>query len=204
MADKYMDLTKGLNYNDGRVSAPIMLPCWLEEGTVTVGSANTVQYKGSMLALPSQTYASPLAIDDVVQLASSSSSYTFDALQGKPIVSVVASSGGVIGNLVTYPTRPVHTPAATTDADSVAERVAGLYYRVGTVRMFGVQYQPVIVLAQSTAIAIGDHLVYHVAEGKWEKESSTTVSPVIACHAAHADNVYVGALFLGGIATSTA
>jgi hypothetical protein len=205
-ADKYMDLTKGLNYNDGRVSAPVFVPCWLEEGTITVNSASTIQYEGTMLAMPSQSYASPLTQYSLVQLALDGvtpGAFTFDAMQGKPVVSAVSGSGGVVGELITYPTRPVHTPTSTKSA--IADRVSGLYYRVGTVRLLGMQYQPVLVKnsASTGAIVPGNALKYDVSDGMWKLDSSSPASPVISCHYANSSSdIYVGALFTGGAAVS--
>jgi hypothetical protein len=203
MVDKYMDTTKIANYWDGRVSAPVMIDCWLEEGAITVNAANTIQYGGSMLSMPSETYGAVLTIRDLVQLASADAAYTFDLLAGKPIVSKVSGSGGVVGEILTYPTRPVQTPASTGAADTLAKRVAGKFYRIGVIRLFGVQYCPVLCDA-GTAIVVGDRLLYDVSDAKWKKDGGAT-SPVVACHnAASGSSIYVGALFLGGAAISQA
>jgi hypothetical protein len=201
--DKFMDTSKGVNYGDGRVSAPIIVDCWLEEGNVTVNSANTIQYKGKMMGLPSQSFQYPLTLGSLVQLAGTQSVFTFESLEGKPIVSAVSGTGGVIGELIDYPTRMVATPASSAAADSYSERVAGKFYRVAPVRLYGMQYVP-LVINNTTAIAVGDHLEYVVDEAGWRKETSTTVSPVIACHVATVSGQYVGGLFLGGLIPTSA
>jgi hypothetical protein len=200
--DKYNDTTKGINYSDGRVSAPIIIDCWLEEGAVTVNSASTIQYKGRMLGLPSQSFAAALTVGSKVQLAPTDSAYTFAALEGKPIVSAVAATGGVIGELVTYPTEMIHTPSSSAAADTIAERVAGKFYRQASVKIYAMEYSPCIV-NNTTAVAVADHLEYVVDESGWRKETSTTVSPVIACHVATASGQYTGGLFLGGLVPSS-
>jgi len=151
---------------------PVMIDCWLEEGAITVNAANTIQYGGAMLSMPSETYGAVLTIRDLVELGPADAAYTFDALAGKPIVSKVSGSGGVVGEILTYPTRPVQTPSSTAAADTIAERVAGKFYRVGVVRLFGVQYCPVLCDA-------GTHcswrpLLYDVSDARWKKDGGAT------------------------------
>ena len=188
------------------VNGPIIMDCWFEEGNITVASAKTYSTGGVMLDRPLYSFGTVVSFaddpqdPDWVTLAPNSAEYTYAKLQGKPILELASAvkSGTVpiVGALGSDLKGPVVLPANSAAADSVAERVAGLYLRHGQVTLFGLAYYPVEIEG-TTDIAPGDHLVYDISDGYWKKETSTVVSPVISCHAATDTGEYVGALFYG-------
>ncbi len=189
------------NYNDTRLSAPIIMDVWLEEGNITKVDADTLEVKGRDSVWPGYSFASRLTKGDLVQL-SVDTAFTYAALQGVPIVSAVASTGGIVGEILNYPVNLRHVPPTSAAADSVAERVAGKYYRIAPVRLEGLWYDTVLTNGTS-AIAVGDRLTYDVSDEKYIKDDAGT-SPLIACHYSAADNTYVGALRLPGVITTQA
>lgn len=201
-----MALKGPTNQAQSAINMPIILDCWFEEGNLTVASTKTISTGNVMMDRPTYTWASrvdfadnPQAPDFVIP-ATSNSEYTYLKLQGKPIMvlntSVTSGTVNVVGVLGSDLKGPVAVPSAS--QTSVATRVAGLYLRHGQVTLLGCLYYPVAVNAGTTDIAVGDHLVYNRGTALWTKETTTTLSPVIACHAAtEASGQYVGALFYG-------
>ena len=213
MADRYaVEAVKGrTNYFDGRVSGPVVVPAWIERGAITVAAANTIDYGGKKLGMPSYTFATSIDIDEVnrgdtfVQISTDggTSAYTYDALEGKPIVTPVSSTGGVAGVLLTHEGSLYANPSSTDAADTIARRVAGKFYAVEMVKFYAMEYHPVKVRVSGEAnIAPGDFLAYDVSEKEWVKDGSGTM--VMACHYAAADDLYVGALFGPHFAVSQA
>lgn len=207
MANRYnVEASKGrTNYMDGRGSAPVIVDCLFDRGTITVAAADTVQYKGKALGMTSTTFAVNPDIDTVnlgdyyVQLDVSTAA-TYEACQGKPIVSKVAATGGVAGSLVTYGNPLMVTPTST-PVDTVATRITGKYLAVEAVKLYGYDYRPVKVDgATGGPILVGDAITYDVDADEWIKGGSN----VISCHYAAADSLYVGALFGPHFAVSQA
>jgi len=214
MANRYnVEAVKSrTNYMDPRGSAPVIVSAILEQGAITVTAKNTVGYKGQRLGMPSMTFATEFDIDVVnrgdqfIQIATDgegTSSYTYEACQGKPVVSKVSGTGGVAGTLLTYGSALMADPASTTAANSITKRVTGKYYAVEAVKLFGMEYHPVKVLVSGEAsIAPGDFLTYDVSADEWVKDADGTM--VMSCHYATADDLYVGALFGPRFAVSQA
>lgn len=197
------------NYMDARVSAPVVLSAWIEQGNPTVGTKNTKFYNGKYLGMPDLTFATEFDMDTVnageeqLQLAVDTA-YTYEALKGRPILTKPSTTGGVIGVLLEYGNQPYAIPATSGAADSVAKRVTNLYYRAELVKLYGVEYRPVNVDgATGGPIAVGDRLTWDVSAGEWIKDGGAT-SPVVSCHYSAADSTKVGALFLGGAGVSQA
>jgi len=117
----------------GNYPGGIRITCILEEGNPTVGSQHYSQVGFYNTAL---TYASELYEGDVVALANDSDC-TFTATGGIPVVEK-ASNGEtlVIGQIVSAP-KMKKFPAASSDADSLAKRLAGKYYRTAIVELWG-------------------------------------------------------------------
>lgn len=200
-----MALKMPSNQSQSAVNAPVILDCWFEEGNLTVGSSKTISTGSVMMDRPTYTWVSRVDFadnpqaPDFVTTAPTDVEYTYLKLQGKPILvlntSVTSGTANVVGVLGSDLKGPVSIPSAS--QTSIATRVAGLYLRHGQVTLLGCAYYPVAVEA-TTDIYVGDHLVYDRSDALWEKESSTTLSPVIACHTAiSATGQYVGALFYG-------
>jgi len=210
MADRYaVEAVKGrTNYFDGRVSGPVVVPAWIERGAITVAAKNTIDYGGKKLGMPSYTFATSIDIDEVnrgdtfVQIPSDTA-YTYDALEGKPIVSPVSSTGGVAGVLLTHEGSLYANPSNTAAANTITERVSGKYYAVEMVKLYAMEYHPVKVLVTGeSSIAPGDYLTYDVSSKEWVKDGDGTM--VMACHYASSDDLYVGALFGPHFAVSQA
>jgi len=217
MADRYnVEAVKGrTNYMDGRVSSPVIVSAILEQGAITVAAKNTVGYKGTRLGMPSMTFGTEFDIDVVnrgdqfVQLAldgDGTTAYTYDACQGKPVVSKISGTGGVAGVLLTYGNPLMADPTSTTAANSITKRVASKFYAVEAVKLFGCEYHPVKVATAASGsngvIAPGDALTYDVSLEEWIKDDDGTA--VISCHYANSDDLYVGALFGPRFAVSQA
>ncbi len=209
MADRYnVEAVKSrTNYNDGRVSGPVILDSILERGNITIASANTVGYKGKALGMKSATFAVNPDIDVVnlgdyyVQLAASDASYTYLACQGRPVVTAVSGTGGVAGILMTYGNPRMVTPTAT--ENTLADRVSQKNHAIEAVKFFAMEYHPVKVKVSAEAnIAVGDALTYDVSSAAWVYDADGTA--VISCHVATADGEYVGALFGPHFAVSQA
>lgn len=203
-----MALKTVTNQAQSGVNMPIVLDCWFEEGAITVGLVKTISNGNVMLDRPLYTWASRVDFADNPQApdwvtpATTNSEYTYLKLQGKPILALNTSrasgTSNVVGVLGSDLKGPVSLPVDTAAADSVAKRVAGFYLRHGQVTLLGCAYYPVAVDAGTTDIAVGDHLVYNRGTALWTKETTTYLSPVIACHVAtEATGQYVGALFYG-------
>ena len=200
-----MALKGPTNQAQSAINCPIILDCWFEEGTLTVGSSKTISLGNVMMDRPTYTWGTIVDFGDdpqapdFVTTAPTDAAYTYLLLQGKPILvlntTVTTGTANVVGILGSDLKGPAVIPSAT--KSSIATRVAGLYLRHGQVTLLGCAYYPVAVDA-TTDINVGDHLVYDRSSALWAKESSTTLSPVISCHAAtDASGQYVGALFYG-------
>ena len=117
----------------GQYGGVIQLTCILDEGAPTV-TARTYGTGGTYET--GHTWASELRKDDVVTLSAETSN-TYEACRGLPVVETVTNGDDkVIGQIVTEP-RLVVTPPNTTDSDSLTKRLAGQYYRVATVEIWG-------------------------------------------------------------------
>ena len=201
-----MALKGPTNQSQSAINAPVILDVWFEEGNLTVASAKTISRGNVMMDRPTYTWVSRVDFadnpqaPDFVTTAPTDAEYTYVKLQGKPIMvlntAVTSGTANVVGVLGSDLHGPVRIPSSS--QTSVANRVAGLYLRHGQVTLFGCVYYPIPVETTSANITVGDHLVYDRSDALWKKESGTTLSPVIACHAA-TDNTgqYVGALFYG-------
>ena len=203
MAEIYDTKVRKLLTNQAapQVNAPIIVNCWLEEGNITVGAANTLEMKGRMQSQPSYSWVSPLSKGDMVELYVSTSAL-YASLLGKPIVSALAGTGGVIGTILDYPEPLQYRPATSAAANSPANRIAGRYYRMAPVRIDALGYETVPVDG-TTPIAVGDRLKFDVTTSKFVKQTEAT-SPLIACHYSAANNTNVGALRLSGVITTLA
>jgi hypothetical protein len=199
------------NYMDGRVSGPVIVDALLDRGAITVTAKNTVGYKGKVLGMPSLTFGVNPDIDVVnrgdyyVQLDVSTAA-TYEACEGRPIVSKVAGTGGVAGTLLTLGNTLMVTPS-TTPVDTVATRIAGKYLAVEAVKFYGYEYMPVKVNGTAGGdtggpILVGSGLTYDVSREAYILDADGTAA--ISCHYAAADDLYVGALFGPHFAVSQA
>ena len=117
----------------GNYPGGIKIPCILDEGAPTV-TARTYDRTGKYA--PGVTWASELYKDDIVALSNDTAA-TYAATGGLPLVELpVDGETLVIGQIVTEPELVVHPPT-TAAANTLAERLAGQYYRVATVEIWG-------------------------------------------------------------------
>ena len=192
------------NQAASQVSAPIIVNCWLEEGDITVGAARTLELKGRMQTQKSYSWASPIAKGNNVELYVSTLSL-YASLLGKPIVSALSGSGGIVGEVLDYPESMQYQPSTSGAANSPTLRIAGRFYRMAPVRLDFLGYETVAVdgTAGGTSggpILVGDRLTYDVDAGVFIKGAAT--SPLMSCHYAAGANMYVGALRLSGVITT--
>lgn len=110
------------------------ITCILEEGAPTVGTG----YTATNLRLPVVTWASELHKGEIVALDTSTEN-THDACLGLPVVrAITAGDATILGIIEKEPYLEKVIPS-TAAAATHALRLAGEYYRVATVRFFGVQ-----------------------------------------------------------------
>jgi len=212
MANRYnVEAIKGrTNYFDNRTSGPVVIDAILDRGAITVAAKNTVGYKGKVLGMPSMTFATNFDIDVVnrgeafVQLVPTAAELTYEACQGRPVVQTIVAAGGVFGTLLTYGAPLMADPPDTAAANSLAKRITGKYQAIEAVKLYGMEYRPVPVKVSDEAnITVGSMLTYDVSSERWVLDAADGTA-VMACHAATADDLYVGALFGPTVAVSQA
>jgi hypothetical protein len=167
----------------------VVLSCIAEEGAVTVYSGKSLSDGRSLQAKPMYAFAAPIEEGDLIVLASDAA-YTYDACEGQPVVKKAVSTGGFQGIAIQDPGKLVANPANSAAADTVAERIAGKYYRTVYVWFPAMAYKAMLANAASPNIAIGNHLIYDVSSEV--VIGGGTTSGVTAAHVATADGVYVG------------
>ena len=117
----------------GNYPGGIVVTCILDEGAPTVASTSYDQLGQSAKGL---TWASELAEGDMVAISNDTAG-TYVACEGLPLVEkAVDGETLVIGQIVGTP-RLMAFPAASADANTLAERLAGKYYRVANVKLMG-------------------------------------------------------------------
>lgn len=117
----------------GNYPGGIRITCILNEGNPTI---TTRSFDQRGLYSTQCTYASELQEGDVVALANNSDC-TYVATGGVPVMERGADSESlIIGQIVSTP-KTLKTPAASTDANSLALRLAGKYYRTAIVELWG-------------------------------------------------------------------
>jgi len=111
----------------------LQIPCILDEGAPTV-TARTYGPGGTYET--GHTWASELRKGDVVSL-DASTNCTFSACRGMPCVETVSTTDDLVIGMVVSEPRLVVTPGTSAAADTLEERLAGQYYRVATVEIWG-------------------------------------------------------------------
>ena len=116
----------------GNYEGGIKITCILDEGAPTI--VDSFDQMG--LKAKSYTFATPLAYGDVVAISNDTAA-TYAACGGNPLVEKPANGETlVIGRIVSVP--ELQTMAANdAAADTLAERLAGDYYRTATVEIWG-------------------------------------------------------------------
>jgi len=189
MADKYeVDVRLELENMPVR-GAGVVVPCILEEGNITVYSGKTLSDGAVRRAESHYAFASEIEKNDLVYVASDAA-YTYDGCQGMPVVAKTSSTNGIQGIVLDDPRKLVSRPATSAAADSVADRIAGKFYRVALVWFPAFAYTSQLANAASPNISIGGALIYDVSSEVMIGGGST--SGITAAHVATADAVYVG------------
>lgn len=117
----------------GAYGGVIQITCILDEGAPTV---NSRMYGPGGTYEKGHTWATELRKDDVIALSNATSN-TYEACKGLPVVETVSNGDDlVIGQIVSEP-RLVVVPPNTIDANTLTKRLAGQYYRVATVEIWG-------------------------------------------------------------------
>ncbi len=177
---------------DMPIRAPgVAIPCILEEGDITVYGGKTLSDGAIRRAESYYSFAAEIEKDDFVCLASDAA-YTYDACEGMPVVKKTTSTSGIQGIVLDDPYKLVNRPANSAAADSVAERIAGKYFRVAMVWFPAWAYKGILANGQSTNISVGDILTYDVSSEVVVKAGSGSLT---AAHPATADSLYVGVFF---------
>ena len=145
----------------------IVVTCILDEGAVTPASAGTVLGTDGLLQ-PGYTFtvASQLSKDDYVEFKIDTG-VTYAATHGRPVITAVESTTGVYGKIISEPQATTNLTQLTTavDADTLAERLSGGYYRYAQVAIFANACERF--LTDSSTILVGSDLLYDVSDGDW-------------------------------------
>jgi hypothetical protein len=173
---------------DGKGTVGIVLSCIAEEGNITVYGGKTLSDGRSMQAKPQYAFAAPLVEGDFVSLASDAA-YTYDACEGQPVVQKTASTNGIQGVVLQDPGKLVANPPNSAAADSVAERIAGKYYRTVYVWFPAWRYQGILTNANSPNVTIGGVVTWDVSSEVVVLAGSGSLT---SAHVATADSVYIG------------
>jgi hypothetical protein len=133
------------------------MPVILDEGAPTVGASGT--YFDTMgTTAKNITWAYPLAEGELVALSNDTGN-TWALTRGIAVVERAQTTESlVIGRIRTISSgRPQVEPAASADADTLAERLAGRYYRTAVIEVFVANgaYKAEVYHDGSNAVAIG-------------------------------------------------
>ena len=148
----------------------LIVTCILDEGGFTFNDVNTVIGADTLMNVaPAYTFttaASQLSQNDYIEFKVDTG-VTYAATFGKPVVTAVASTDGVYGKIISKPvaTTALNQLSATADADSLAERLAGKYYRIAQVAIFASAAERK--LTNGSTILVGSDLLYDVSSGTW-------------------------------------
>lgn len=112
-----------------------IITCILDEGAPTVTASGSV-FDDANTTARSLTWASPLARGNMVAI-SNDTACTWAATDGLPVMEqAVNGETFVIGRIVSTP-KLVAFPATSAAADTLAERLAGGYFRTALVEIYG-------------------------------------------------------------------
>lgn len=117
----------------GDFGGGLKLTCILDEGNPTV-SDNMIDQAGAKVS--GLAWASALRKGEWIALSKESSN-TYAACDGLPVVEAVSDTDDlVMGRIISEP-QLVAMPASSVVADSLTKRLAGKYYRIATVEIYG-------------------------------------------------------------------
>ena len=172
----------------------IVVTCILDEGGFTVNSASTVLGSDGLLnpgyAYTFTTAASQLAKGDYVEFKIDTG-VTYAATHGRPVVTAVEGTTGVYGKIISEPvaTTKLTQLSATVDADTLAERLAGGYYRYAQVAIFANACERVD--TDASTILVGSDLKYDVSAGQFTLGAGSGEHGMISAHYSATASEYV-------------
>lgn len=149
----------------GNYGGGLVITCILDEGAITVADS----YDGMGTKAKSYTFASELYENNYVAISNDTAN-TFTATGGIPLVELpVNGETFVIGKIVGTPEFK-KKPANDAAANTLAERLAGEYYRVANVEIMGgiTSIQKAIVMcdgSNATTPGTGTTLKFNIASG---------------------------------------
>lgn len=188
------------NHAETQLSAPLLITCLVEEGAITVASAETGQYRSRMNSEKIYTFARPVAIGDKVQLTAADNAYTLAACKGMPVVQKYVSTNTtpIIGEVVGYPMPLLAKPTNDAAADTIAERVTGSggnpFMRTVLVKVLAMGYEAVSVHG---ACLVGEYVKWDNSEQQYASVT-TNATHAICCHYTAGDTD-CGILIMGPI-----
>ena len=145
----------------------IKITCILDEGGFTVNSPNTVISDGGVLnagyAYTFTTAASRLNKYDPVCLKINTG-VTYAITEGRPVVCAPVADEGIFGYVLTEPKAMTALTqlTSTVAADTLAERLAGRYYRYAQVVLFCNMAEAKV--TDGSTILVGSNLVYDASD----------------------------------------
>lgn len=160
----------------------IVVTCILDEGAVTPASANTVLGTDGLLQ-PGYTFtvASQLSKGDYVEFKIDTG-VTYAATHGRPVVTAVESTTGVYGKIISEPQATTKLTQLTdsTDADTLADRLSGGYYRYAQVAIFANACERCA--TDGSTILVGSDLKYDVSAGQFTLGAGSGEHGLISAH----------------------
>jgi len=117
----------------GNYPGGIRITCILDEGAPTV-STNTYDRAG--LSQTALTWASELKEGDLVAISNDTAG-TYAACNGIPLVEVPQNGETLVIGRIVSPPRLMKFPATSSEADTLAKRLSGKYYRTALVELWG-------------------------------------------------------------------
>lgn len=150
----------------GGATTGIVVTCILDEGAPTLV---TRSYDATGDYQTTFSWASELYENNYVAL-SNDTNVLYDVCEGAPVVELpVNTETLVIGKIVSTP-RLLNTPSADADADTLAERLSGKYYRYANVELMGgiTAVKKATVMcdgSNATVQGVGTTLVFNITSG---------------------------------------
>ena len=127
-------MTDNTTATAGDYAGGIRILCILDEGAPTILNTTSFDQRGDNMKTLS--WASQLKEGDIVAISNDTAN-TYAATEGLPVVEIpVTAETLVIGRIASIPVEGKF-PANDAAADTLAERLAGDYYRTATVEIWG-------------------------------------------------------------------
>jgi len=154
----------------GNYPGGIRITCILDEGAPTI----VTSFDQAGMSQKTLTWNSEIEEGDIVAISNDTSA-TFSACSGIPLMEHPVNAETLIIGRVVSPPRMMKFPAADADANTLAKRLAGKYYRTALVEIWGgiTKIQAVTVIANGTNACVpgvGTTLVVDISECQSAKD----------------------------------